>query len=105
MESFKNATSALLFGSGAVDTFENAAMCKGWSSSGLWIRIRIHFPSRIRILNVDPGGENLREKMQGKLEFYYKILSKCGQTPLFINFEQSFLSISTLHKVICYKFC
>ena len=82
MESFKNATSALLFGSEAVDTFENAAMCKGWSSSGLWIRIRIHFPSRIRILNVDPGGENLREKtekMQGKLEFY--------------------------HKVICYKFC
>ena len=46
--------------------------------------------------------------MQGKgrnLEFYYKILTKCGQTPLFITFEQSYLSISTLHKVICYKFC
>ena len=40
-----------------------------------------------------------------KLKFYYKILSKYGQTQLFITFEQSFSSISTLHKVICSKFC
>ena len=45
--------------------------------------------------------------MQGKwkkIEIYYKILTKYGQTPLFITFEQSFFSLSTLHKVICYKF-
>ena len=33
-------------------------------------------------------------------------MTKWGQTPLFITFEQScFVSISTLHKVICHKFC
>ena len=40
------------------------------------------------------GSETLEktEKMQEwkKLEFYYKILTKSGQTPLFITFEQSF---------------
>ena len=42
-------------------------------------------------------------KLQGKwknIVIYYKILTKCGQTPLFMS-----LSVSTLHKVICYKFC
>ena len=58
---------------------------------------------------MDPGGENFREKTEKskengrKLQFYYKILTICGQTPLFITFEQSLLSISTLHNVICYK--
>ena len=75
-----------------------------------WIRIRMDLHS-FSVLDLDPGGENLRENrknartMKKKKFFYYKILTKCGQTPLFINFEQSFLSISTLYLVICYKFC
>ena len=55
----------------------------------------------------DPGGENLRKntKMQGNWYLHYKILSKYGQAPLFLSIEQSFLSISTLRQVICFKFC
>ena len=62
---------------------------------------------RIRFADPDPGGENLREKtekMRGKLKFYYKILTKCGQTQLFVSIEQSFWPISTLCNVLCYKF-
>ena len=58
------------------------------------------------LLDPDPGGENLREnqkiarKMEENCNFYCKILTKCGQTPLFITVEQSFWSISTHHKFV-----
>ena len=43
--------------------------------------------------------------MEENYNFIIKYLfTKCGRTPLFITFEQSFLSISTLYKVICYNF-
>ena len=57
-------------------------------------------------LDPDPGGENLREKtekMQGKLKKIVILLQIINlQNPWFLFFEQYFLSISTLHKVICY---
>ena len=46
--------------------------------------------------------------MEENCNFIIKyLLTKCGQTPLIITFEQSFLYISTLHKVpvILNKFC
>ena len=54
-------------------------------------------------------GKNRRNarKMEENCNFKIKQktkLPKCGQTPLFIPLEQYFLSISTLQKVICYKF-
>ena len=68
------------------------------TGAGLWIRI-----------HMDPGGTIWGEKLKkckenGKNCNYYKILTKCGQTQLFVS-EQSFWSISTSvadpHLLLC----
>ena len=62
-------------------------------------------------MDPDPHGSGSRcGKFGGENKNAWKIYEncnfiKCGQTPLFITVEQSFLSILTLHELICYKFC
>ena len=66
---------------------------QGCGSVSAWIII--HFPSWIRIriqyADPDPGVENLKKEKKCKANgrkvlFYCKILTKCGQTPLFTTF-------------------
>ena len=42
--------------------------------------------------------------MEENCNFNYKVLTKCGQTLLFVNLSNLFF-VYSFHKVISYKFC
>ena len=68
-------------------------------------RIHIHINMGIRIQEVKFGGKNRKNarKLVVNVILFFK-LSKFGPAPWFLTFKQSFLSFSTVHLVILYKF-